>query len=196
MFLLFLALHSSFFDLENKQVYYPEIQRIDSTHSYDVLHYLIDIDLPMTSRYVAGAVTISCRSNQNNLNAVDLHLLGLNVDSLKVDGVTTTYNHNGETLLVNLPTPMNLNDSFDIMVGYSGTASGSMGYLWYASIRTVGYSLGCPFSTRRWMPCYDRMWDKADNGVEFYVTVPDSFYVCATGEFLGADTGGGKAPFH
>src|SRR4030042_412117 len=112
MFLLFLVLYQSFFDLEQKQVFYPEVQRIDSTHSYDVLHYLIRLDLPMTSRYIAGAVTISCRSNQNNLNTVDLHLLGLNVDSLKVDGVSATYNHIGETFLVNLPSPMNLNDSF------------------------------------------------------------------------------------
>lgn len=196
MFLILLVLHQSFFDLEQKQVYHPEMQRIDSTHSYDVLHYLVNVDLPMTSRYIAGAVTIACRSNQNNLNIADLNLLDLNVDSLKVDGVTATYYHNGETLRVNLPTPMNLDDSFDIMVGYSGTVSGDMGYLWFAGIRTVGYTLGCPFCTRRWMPCYDRMWDKADNGVEFFITVPDSFTVCANGNYLGRQDSAGQSTFH
>ncbi len=193
---LFIISQSFFSNIENKQVYHPEVQHIDSMHSYNVLHYLIDLDLPMTSRYLAGAVTIACRSNQNNLNLVDLHLLGLNVDSLKVDGVGATFNHNGETLLVNLPSPMNIDDSFDIMVGYSGTCTGSMGYLWFTNIRTNSYTLGCPFSTRRWMPCYDRMWDKADYGVELNITAPDSFYVCAVGEFLGADTVGGQVTFH
>jgi len=192
-----LIISQSFFEeIEHKHIYRPEPVRAESLHSYDVLHYLIDIDLSMTSRYIEGTVTMSACSNQNNLTMIDMHLLGLTVDSIKVDGVTATYTHNYETLFVNLPQAQNLNDSFDVMVGYSGTASGSIGYLFYNSTKPISYTLGCPFCTRRWMPCYDWMWDKADNGVEFYITVPDSFYVCATGAFLGADTAGGYTTFH
>jgi aminopeptidase N len=196
MALLTLLLVSQFFNYENKQVFYPEAVRAESTHSYDVLHYLIVLDLPMDSRYLEGAVTISARSNEDNLTVIDLHLLGLNVDSIKVDDVTATYNHSGETLYVNLPHPYYQGDSFDIMVGYNGTASGEIGYLFYQSYQPVSYTLGCTFSTRRWMPCYDRLWDKADNGVEFYITVPDSFTVCATGEYLGKVVSQNKATYH
>ena len=191
-----LLVGQSFLGVENKQVFYPEVVRAESTHSYDVLHYLIDLNLPMTSRYLEGAVTVSARSNESNLTTVDLHLLGLSVDSVKVDGVTASYNHSGETLFVYLPQPAGMGDSFDIMVGYSGTGSGSMGYLYYSSNHNIAYTLGCPFCTRRWMPCYDRMWDKADYGVEFYITVPDSFTVCANGEFLGIDSLAGMATYH
>lgn len=194
--LVLFLITQSFLNIENKQVFYPESIRAESTHSYDVLHYLIDLELPMTSRYLEGAVTISARSNEDNLLMIDLHLLGLNVDSLKVDGVTASYSHNYETLYVNLPKPYNQGDSFDIMVGYSGTASGSMGYLWYGGNRPISYTLGCPFCTRRWMPCYDRLWDKADNGVEFYITVPDIFTVCATGEISEVDSSAGYATYH
>lgn len=196
MSILALILIGQFFNIENKQVFYPEPVRAESTHSYDVLHYFIDLDLPMTSRYLEGAVTISARSNQDNLTIIDLHLLGLSVDSLKVDGVAASYSHNYETLYVNLPQVYNQGDSFNIMVGYSGTASGSMGYLWYNSTHPISYTLGCPFCTRRWLPCYDRLWDKADHGVEFSITVPDSFTVCATGEFVGADSSGGQITFN
>jgi len=196
MNILALILIGQFFNIENKQVFYPEPVRAESTHSYDVLHYFIDLDLPMTSRYLEGAVTISARSNQDNLTILDLHLLGLSVDSLKVDGVTASYSHNYETLYVNLPQVYNQGDSFDIMVGYSGTASGSMGYLWYNSTHPISYTLGCPFCTRRWLPCYDRLWDKADYGVEFFITVPDSYYVCATGELIDVDTTAGYATFN
>jgi hypothetical protein len=82
------------------------------------------------------------------------------------------------------------------MVGYSGTGSGSMGYLWYTSTHPISYTLGCPFCTRRWLPCYDRLWDKADYGVEFFITVPDSYYVCATGELIDVDTTAGYATFN
>ncbi len=194
--LIILLVSQSFLSFENKQVFYPQTALAESTHSYDVLHYYIDLDLPMTSRYLEGAVTISARSTQDNLNIIDLHLLGLSVDSIKVDGIAATYNHNGETLYVNLPQVYNQGDSFDIMVGYSGTGSGSMGYLWYNSTHPISYTLGCPFCTRRWMPCYDRMWDKADYGVEFYITVPDPFYVCATGELIGVDSAGAYTSFH
>jgi aminopeptidase N len=198
MFTITLLLFSQFFseEIEHKQVCHPMSARAESLHSYDVLHYCIDIDLPMTSRYIEGAITMSARSNENNLTMIDMHLLGLGVDSIKVDGVIATYTHNYETLYVNLPQTYNLNDSFDVMVGYSGTASNSIGYLFYNSTKPISYTLGCPFCTRCWMPCYDWMWDKADHGVEFFVTVPDSFYVCATGAFLGADTVAGYATFH
>jgi len=189
-------LSSSFLGRECKFVYHPEVVRAESTHSYDVLHYLIDLDIPMTSRYLEGAVTMSARSNESNLTVIDMHLLGLNVDSVKVNGLTATYNHVDETLFVNLPQPAGLNDSFDVMVGYSGTTTGQMGYIWVQSYLPMAYTLGCPYCTRMWMPCYDRMWDKADYGVEFYITVPDSYTVCATGEFLGEQTSGGYSTYH
>jgi aminopeptidase N len=194
-FLMFL-LNQAFLNIDNKQVLYPEPIMAESTHSYNVLHYLIDIELPMDSRYLEGAVTISARSDEDNLTIIDIHLLDLNVDSAKVDGVTATYNHVYETLYVNLPQPYNQGDSFDIMVGYSGTVSGSMGYYFYQYPIPISYTLGCPFRTRKWMPCYDRLWDKADYGVECYITVPDTFTVCATGAFLGKQVSQGKATYH
>ena len=194
--LALLLVSNSFVHREFKQVCYPEEVRAESTHSYDVLHYLIDLDLPMTSRYLEGAVTISARSNENNLTMVDLHLLGLNVDSIKVDGVTATYNHISETLYVNLPQPFNINDSFDIMVGYSGTTSGAMGFLYSPAYYPTAYTLGCPYSTRRWMPCYDRLWDKADYGVEFIITVPEAYTVCANGELIATQVSGGYATYN
>jgi aminopeptidase N len=120
----------------------------------------------------------------------------LNVDSIKVDGLTATYSHIAETLLVNLPVIHNQGDSFEVKVGYSGTASGNLGYMWYQSTHAIAYTLGCPFAEKRWFPCYDRLWDKADYGVEFYITVPDSFTVCATGEFLGKVVSQGFATYH
>ena len=199
IFTLFL-ITQTFFHPENKQVFYPQASRADSLHSYDVLSYDIRLNLPMTSRHLSGVVWILVRSNQDNLNVVNLHLVGFNIDSLKVDGTTATYSHIGETLTVNLPYSYDWGDTFDIMVGYSGTASGTLGYLWYPgtnpSNRTISYTLGCPYDTKRWMPCYDPMWDKADYGVEFYITVPDSFTVCANGEFLDKQVAGGYATYH
>jgi aminopeptidase N len=168
----------------------------DSMHSFDVRHYLINVESPMTSRYISGCVTIACRSNQANLMQVDLQLGGLNVDSVLVDGQPAVYTFVAETILVTLPTAMNQGDSFNVKVGYSGTPSGSLGYIYSTSYHTTAYTLGCPFSTKRWMPCYDNLIDKADRGCEMYITVPDSFTVCATGKFIGKTVDQGKATYH
>jgi aminopeptidase N len=189
-------LSNSFYAQEYKEPYPYETARAESTHSYDVLHYLIDLNIPMTSRYLEGAVTISARSNQNDLTVLDLHFIGLNVDSVKVNGVAATYNHVSETLYINLPQPFNLDDSFDIQVGYSGTATGTLGFLWSSTFHNTAHTLGCPNSTRRWLPCWDRLWDKADYGVEFYVRVPEEYTVCATGNYLGKQVVGGYATYH
>ncbi|MEO0225926.1 MAG: M1 family metallopeptidase, partial [candidate division WOR-3 bacterium] len=156
----------------------------------------IRLDLPMDTSYLSGSVTIACRSNVNNLRVVDLHLLTMHVDSVKVNGLSATYLHRNDTLFINLPNPQNQNDSFSIMVGYSGCGSGLMGYVFFRGNPNVSYTLGCPFSTREWLPCWDRLADKADYGVEFYITVPESFTVCATGRYLGRTVSQGKATYH
>lgn len=196
MTIFLVLLTAQFYGFEYREV--PDLSgpREDSAHSFDVLHYLINVELPMTSRYIGGCVTIACRSNQNNLQFVDLQLGGLNVDSVRVDGITAAYTHTADSILITLPHSYNSGDSFGVKVGYSGTASGELGYLWYSSVHNIAYSLGCPYSTKRWMPCYDNLIDKADNGCEIYVTVPDSFTVCATGAYLGRVVNSGRATYH
>jgi aminopeptidase N len=191
-----LLLTAQFSNFEYREV--PESNSVfeDSLHSFDVRHYLINVESAMTSRYISGCVTAVCRSNQSNLLQIDFQLGGLNVDSIRVDGVTSAYTHTGDTIRITLPSAYNLNDSFRVKIGYSGTPSGSLGYLFYTSPRTLAYTLGCPFSTKRWMPCYDNLIDKADRGCEMYITVPDSFNVCATGAFLGKAVNQGKATYH
>jgi len=194
VFLIFLITQN--FNFEYREA--PELNSVfeDSLHSFDVRHYLISVESPMTSRYISGCVTTTCRSNQNNLLQIDLQLGGLTVDSIRVDGVTSAYTHTGDTIRINLPSAYNLNDSFTVMVGYSGTPSGSLGYIYSTSYRTTAYTLGCPFATKRWMPCYDNLIDKADRGCEMYITVPDTYTVCATGKFISKTVDQGKATFH
>ena len=196
LYFVVLFFSQSFFPTETK-LFYPQVPTLaESAHSYNALHYLLRLELPMDVGSFAGSVTMAAKSNINNLRVVDMHSKGLNIDSLRVNGQPATYVQRNDTLFVDLPSPQNQGDSFAVMVGYNGSSTGLMGYVFFQGWPNVSYTLGCPYSTREWMPCWDRLADKADHGVEFYITVPDSFVVTATGQYLGRTVAQGKATYH
>ncbi|MBE0432817.1 T9SS type A sorting domain-containing protein [candidate division WOR-3 bacterium] len=182
-------------DLEAK-TFYPEPSRYyearaESIHAYDVLKYELDVFVPMTGRSMQGVNRITCRSQENGLNTLVLHSYTLTIDSVKVDGVTATFSAAGESLVVNSPQTYNSGDSFDIEVAYHGSwtvTSSQTGFVFYpknynsSTLHGLAYTLGEPWDARRWMPCYDEPYDKADYGCVIKVTVPDTFVVCANGE--------------
>lgn len=189
-------------DLEAKQYHPPAgfyAGYADSFHEYDVLKYELAVRLPMTSRFLSGVNRIKCRSRQNGLNLAVLHQRTLVIDSIRVDGLTATYNTSGESLRVNLPQTYNQGDSFYIVIGYHGswTVTGYQTGLCYwprnynsNTLHVLAYTLGEPWDARQWMPCYDEPFDKADQGAVISVTVPavianDTLSVCANGELTG-----------
>jgi aminopeptidase N len=172
---------------------YLQHARAESTHAYDVLKYELDVTVPMTSRSIEGVNMIICRSQVDGLNAAVLHSYTLTIDSVRVDGVAATFSTAGESLTVNLPQTYNTGDSFNIEVGYHGAWSvtyGQTGFVYYPknynsnTLHTLAYTLGQPWDARRWMPCYDEPYDKADYGCVITVTAPDTFVVCANGELV------------
>lgn len=182
-------LESKFFEPRS----YLLFEYADSTHDYNVLKYELDIRLPMTARSMQGINKIFCKSRINGLNTAILHSYTLNIDSVKVDGVTASYSSSGESLLINLPQTYNTDDSFNIEIGYHGSwsvTSYQTGLVYYPknyngnTLHSLAYTLGEPWDARRWMPCYDKPYDKADYGCIIKVTVPDTFVVCANGELI------------
>lgn len=167
--------------------------RAESLHSYDVLKYELDVNVPMTGRTLNGLNKIKCRSNTNGLNVATLHSYTLTIDSVMVDNQTVTYSTAGETLHINLPQTYNYGDSFSIYVYYHGSwgvTNYQTGFCYWPknynsnTLHSIAYTLGEPWDARRWMPCFDEPFDKSDQGCIIKVTTPDSFVVCANGNLL------------
>lgn len=168
-------------------------QRAESTHSFNVLKYELDLNVPMTERSIQGINNIFCRSREDGLNTAVLHSHTLTIDSILVDGTAATYATSGESLIINLPYTYNTDDSFNIHIGYHGSwsvTSYQAGFVYYPenynsnTLHSIAYTLGEPWDGRTWMPCYDEPYDKADYGCVIAVTVPDTFIVCANGELI------------
>lgn len=172
---------------------YQRYERAESLHSFNVLTYELALTLPMTNRSLSGINNIACKSRIDGLNALTLHSYTLTIDSVKVDGVSATFGASDDTLHIDLPQTYNTDDSFNISVAYHGSWSvtgSQLGFLYYPknynvnTLHAIAYTMSEPWDARRWMPCYDEPYDKADYGSVISVTVPDTFMVCANGELI------------
>ncbi len=167
----------------------PLVARFDTSHAYDVRHYHLRLRPFMTSDSLHGRQTISAVSRTAGLDTVMLHCVRLTVDSVKLNGAMTGFRRPADSLLVGVGS-LAYGQPFVLDIFYRGgnfSANGnySRGYYWYPrtsqTLKTTGYTCSAPQDARKWMPCYDEPWDKADSGCTFEITVPDSFKVAANG---------------
>ncbi len=196
LFIFFLCAQWNVDNLEAKyECSYPYVYmpRAESIHAYDVLKYELDVQVPMTDRSLQGINRISCKSREDALMTAVLHSSTLTIDGVDVDGQSATYATSGDSLIVDLPQPYNNGELFTMEIAYHGSWSvgpSQIGFVYfpkdyYSSVyHSIAYTVSEPWDARRWMPCYDEPYDKADSGCVISVTVPDSFIVCGNGELI------------
>ncbi len=186
---LFFALASAQPFQEGKYVLFPRPEPTDreSTHHYDVRHYRIDLNLPMTS----GAMNAVCRvklvTRHDNFDTFSLHFVNLVCDSIRRAGNVCTFTTGSGRLLVSLDRLFANGETLEVDIFYrrnSGTSN--RGFYWYARgtqniPHAVAYSVTETDDSRYWFPCFDQPWDKAEQGCQINITVPDSLSACANG---------------
>lgn len=160
----------------------------DSAHSYDVLFYQLNLYFPITTRHLEGTALIRCRSEENSLDSIYLHLSDLTVDLVLVDGSEPySWNHAGGRVTIHFTTPFSQNDTFEVLVSYGGTPSSAY-YTTGSGQFITCYTFTAPSDSRFWFPCWDEPWDKADGGCEINAEVPLGFVVASNGLLTRVDT--------
>jgi hypothetical protein len=167
----------------------PEVDA-DSSHNWDALHYELQLQVTPVSvpnnLTVDGLMDVLFTPEVNDLDTVDLHLHGLTVDNVRLDGVDCDWTREGDMLYVALPEPHNPGEELQLRISYHGTPvitnlitpTG----IFYASTNMI-YTMNDPFGARNWIPCWDEPWDKAT--VRLQLTLPDNFTVVSNGNFEG-----------
>ena len=156
----------------------------DSTHSWDALHYLIDMRFEPTQVQVSATVSIIGLSGEADLDSVPLHFAqGMAVSEVLSGGVSTGYLWNGDNFIVELDRIYSVGDTFELEVSYSGVppmtsnpnSIGSMGIFWGSVI----YSYTDPEGARAWFPCFDKPFDKATYSAVY--TLPQGWVMASNG---------------
>lgn len=131
---------------------------------------------------------IHIQSKMNNVNIIRFDLEGLTVDSVKINGLNTTWNHNGSLLTINTPFVLNINDTTTLSIAYHGMpiTDSSWGGFYY--VGNYGFQMGVGFKAqphsfgRTWHPCFDNFVERSS--YEFYITTTNDKKAVCNGLFI------------
>ncbi|MCI0531658.1 MAG: M1 family metallopeptidase [candidate division Zixibacteria bacterium] len=144
----------------------------DSSHTFDVLKYILNIKLVPThpTNKFRGQATIYAKSEIDGLTAVGLSFLGMTVDSCKVNSTSAVYSIPVNMINITLDQTYNTGDSFYLDVFYHGIPAAGFYFESNAYGTPIYYSITEPYDSRYWFPCYNYPNDKALS--EVICTVP------------------------
>ena len=172
----------------------------------NVLHYDINLDIVyLSKRSISGFAKVTLTPKINNVNAISLDLLKLNIDSVVVDNDLINYfSYNDTLLVIPLIHPIDTGDTALITVYYHGEPSGDpsgWGGFYFTSDSAFAWNLGVGFGAdphnygRVWFPCLDDFIDRAS--YDFRIKVKgDKVAVCCGSLMSVTDNGDNTKTFH
>ncbi len=132
---------------------------------FEAINYNLNIDVTSVFSNGINAKADITVIKHPSVSKITFDLLGFAVDSVLVNGITTTYTHNSPTLDVNLP--VNTPDTSLISIFYRGVPQKDDTWGGFYVIGTYAFNLGVGFSStphnfgRAWFPCFDNFTDRA-----------------------------------
>jgi len=150
-------------------------------NKYDVKQYILDLQISGTSAVISGNVTVKAVATEavdtfaieliNTLVANQTYMI---VDSVFINGVSKTFQHQNHLIFIPLTTSIPQNELFSTQIYYHGIAEPN--YSWGNGIIHKSYSgnkqsfsFGDPFGVKTWFPVKQVLTDKVDS-VTFYIT--------------------------
>jgi aminopeptidase N len=169
--------------------YYPNY----GNGGYDVAHYNLDVRYDPATNELTGHASIVARATQN-LSRFNLDLVGLTVDSIKVNGRTARWTRDDHELTVVPAHGLRKGTPILLDVRYHGVPvtfviAGTTLEAGFIHTDDGNVVAGQPEVAAAWFPVNDHPQDKAT--YTFQITVPQGLTAIANGIPLGSSTRGG-----
>jgi aminopeptidase N len=158
--------------------------------SIDILKYTINLNISdITGKKISGSTTIKLHPKINNIHYLNVDLLRLSIDSIKLGNNTLGYHYNDTLLSINLNSNYQSTDTISVTVFYKGTPQGDpTGWGGFYFQSGYAYNLGVGFGSnphvygRVWFPCFDNFTERST--YEFNIkTIPSKSAYC-NGELI------------
>jgi aminopeptidase N len=172
--------------------------------SFDVIHYEINLDVPLGLEFITGKVTCSFIAGITDLSSVNLQLSNAFViDS--ISGNSVQYNFTNDTINITLDRNYNIGEQASVTIYYSGVPpvlnnTKGMRFENHGNNEPIIVTLSTPFLAHLWFPCKDGPGDKADS-VYINITIPDTvingnqLVATSNGVLAGVEINQGKRTF-
>jgi aminopeptidase N len=170
---------NDFYEFERQnwidKIIYETSMSEDTT--FDVIHYEINLDIPLGLTFINGKVTCIFNSGMTDLSSVKLQLSNAFViDS--ITGNTSQYSFANDTINITLDRNYNIGEQASVIIYYSGippvlNSTKGMRFETHGNNEPIIVTLSTPYLAHFWFPCKDGPGDKADS-VYINITIPDT----------------------
>jgi aminopeptidase N len=96
-------------------IYYPEL----GNGGYDALHYTLDVTVDVEDNFINSIATIALQATQN-LTAFNVELIGLDIESITIDGVSAEFERNDREMTITPAEPLANGQDYTLVIVYSG----------------------------------------------------------------------------
>ncbi|MBP6731968.1 MAG: M1 family metallopeptidase, partial [Chitinophagales bacterium] len=191
----------SFFILLQLLFLLPKAQDLRGD-TIDLRSFNLKLDLSdFTTKVLRAEAVIGIKSKQNGVTGIQLDLLKLTVDSVKVNTSAVPFTYNDSVIAINLLLNLNTGDSATLQVFYHGNpyrAAGDFGGFYWTN--AYAFNIGVSFLAdphtygRVWFPCFDNFEQRSL--YEFYVTTKNTHKAFCNGLLQDIATNGNKKIWH
>lgn len=164
----------------------------------DIQKYSIYLDLTlMNNQILRGECTIDLKSKMNQVSEINLDLLQLQVDSVKIGNTHLEYTHNNDVVHITFGEVLSLNDDRQVSIYYHGqpATDNSFGGFYFQS--GYAYNLGVAFNDnphnygRAWFPCFDNFVERSTYDIQVLTNSNRTAYcggIRTSVEYVGQDS--------
>lgn len=168
----------------------------------DIHSYVMHLDFTdFGGRQMKASATMVIKAKINNVSSINLDLLRLTIDSIKVNGYSPVYAYNDTVININLLTTLNTGDSATLIVYYHGQPiqiSGDFGGFYWTT--NCAFNIGVSFLSnphnfgKCWFPCFDNFQVRSYH--ESYITTPANMKAFGNGLLIDTTQNTNSTTWH
>lgn len=185
---------------KSAQALYPNEENKKSD-TINILNYEIHLDVTdFSGKTINGYTKVTFKSRMDNIQQLNLNLLGFTIDSVKSTGLLP-YQYNDTLLNIDLPTALNTGDQEEVYVYYHGAPkTDPSGWGGFYFVADYAWNLGVGFQDkphnvgRYWFPCFDNFVERST--YDFHITTNGNKRAVSNGELVSETTNGSAVTRH